>query len=144
MSDFILVDGDKALFMSFFEDAMVWGPAGKIKGSGPALLNGKKICIVGDEASVKVDGCQYLTPTYSIPGQGTLTISKLADDQKAQKTTTGSTAVILKGSMFEAEFKVDSPAQQPPPGPGGPTPDSKKKYAGQGMFITTNRKFTGV
>ena len=37
MSDFILVDGDKALFMSFFEDAMVWGPTGKIKGSGDQL-----------------------------------------------------------------------------------------------------------
>jgi hypothetical protein len=97
----------------------------------------------GDEKDVSVPGCTYMTPQYSIPGTGTLKISALAGDQKAKKTQTGGKLVLLKGSSFTAKFEVQSPAKQPPPGPGSPIPDASPQYSGSGTFITTNTKFQG-
>ena len=143
MADFILIEGDKANFMPSFGAAVVVVQPGDLKGSGPAMLNGKKICVDGDEQQVSVPGCTYMTPQYSIPGSGTLKIAALAGNQKATKTNTGNKAVLLKGGNFTAEFEVQSPAQQPPPGPGPPIPDATPKYSGSGMFLTTNTKFQG-
>ena len=143
MTDFILMEGDKANFMPAFGAAVVVVQPGDLKGSGPATLSGKKLCVDGDEKQVSVPGCAYMTPQYSIPGTGTLKISGLAGDQKAKKTQTGGKVVLLKGSMFKAEFEVQSPAKQPPPGPGAPIPDATPKYNGMGTFITTNIKFQG-
>jgi hypothetical protein len=107
-------------------------------------LNGKKLCVDGDEKKVAVSGCVYTTPQYSIPGTGTLKIAALAGNQKATKTQTGGKAVLLKGSNFTASFKVQNPAKQPPPGPGSPIPDATPEYSGMGVFITTNIKFQGA
>ncbi len=143
MPDFILIKGDKANFMPNFGAAVVVVQPGTLQGSGPATLNGKEICVNGDEKDVSVPGCTYMTPQYCIPGSGTLKIDSLAGDQKAKKTQTGSKVVLLKGSTFTAKFEVQSPAQQPPPGPGSPIPDSSTQYSGSGTFITTNTKFKG-
>jgi len=143
LPDFILIEGDKASFLPNFGAAIVVVQPGDLKGSGPATLAGKKVCVDGDEKKVSVPGCTYLTPQYSIPGTGTLKIASLAGDQKAAKTRTGGKAVLLKGSTFTAEFEVQNPAKQPPPGPGSPIPDAAPKYTGSGMFITTNTKFRG-
>ena len=143
MTDFILIDGDKAIFMPNFGQATVVVQPGKLQGSGPATLNGKKLCVDGDEKQVSVSNCMYMTPQYSIPGQGTLKIDSLASDQKAEKTSTGGKRVLLKGGSFNAKFEVQSPAKQPPPGPGSPIPDSTPSYSGSGMFQTTNTKFQG-
>lgn len=143
MPDFILIEGDKANFLPNFGAAVVVVQPGDLKGSGPATLNGKKLCVDGDEKKVSVPGCSYMTPQYSIPGTGTLKIEALAGDQKAKKTNTGGKAVLLKGSNFTAKFEVQSPAKQPPPGPGSPIPDATPQYPGSGMFITTNIKFQG-
>jgi hypothetical protein len=144
MSDFILVEGDKANFLPNFGAAIVVVQPGELKGSGPATLKGKKICVEGDEKQVSVAGCTYMTPQYSIPGTGTLKIDSLAGDQKASKTKTGDKAVLLKGGNFTAKFEVQSPAKQPPPGPGSPIPDSASQYSGKGMFVTTNTMFRGT
>ncbi len=144
MPDFILVEGDKANFLPAFGAAVVVVKPGDLKGSGPATLNGKKVCVDGDEKDVSVPGCTYMTPQYSIPGTGTLKIAALAGNQKAQKTQTGGKAVLLKGASFTAKFEVQSPAKQPPPGPGPPIPDATPQYSGNGMFITTNMKFQGT
>ncbi|MFQ5587901.1 MAG: hypothetical protein ACE5F7_03590 [Nitrospiria bacterium] len=144
MGDFILVEGDKAMFMPNFGAAIVVVQPADLTGSGPATLNGKKICVDGDEKDVSVSGVTYMTPQYSIPGTGTLKIDALAGDQKARKTNTGGKAVLLKGGNFTAKFEVQSPAQQPPPGPGSPIPDASPSYSGQGMFLTTNTKFQGT
>lgn len=144
MPDYVLIDGDTVMFMPAFAPATVVVQPGKIAGSGPATLGGKTLCVDGDEADVQVAGCMYMTPQYSIPGSGTLKIAALAADQKAQKTKTGSKLVLLVGSQFTAKFEVQSPAQQPPPGPGSPIPDATPKYSGQGMFITSNVKFKGA
>jgi len=143
MPDYILIDGDKAIFMPNFAAAVVVVQPGSLKGSGPATLNGKNMCVDGDEKSVSVPGCTYITPQYSIPGSGTLKIASLAANQKAQKTKTGSKPVLLKGGNFKAEFDVQNPAKQPPPGPGSPIPDTTMQYSGSGTFMTTNMKFQG-
>ena len=143
MPDSILLEGDKALFMPNFGAAIVVVQPGDLKGSGPATVNGKKICVDGDEKKVSVPGCTYMTPQYCIPGVGTLEIDALAGDQKASKTKTGGAPVLLKGGNFTAKFSVQTPAQQPPPGPGGPIPDSTAQYSGSGMFLTTNLTVKG-
>ena len=143
MPDFILIEGDKANFLPNFGAAIVVVQPGDLKGSGPGTINGKKICVEGDESKVEVPGCTYMTPQYSIPGTGTLKIAALAGNQKATKTNTGGKAVLLKGAMFTAKFEVQSPAKQPPPGPGSPIPDATPQYSGQGMFVTTNMKVQG-
>ena len=144
MSDFILVDGDLANFMPNFGAAIVVVQPGTFKASGPATIGGKKICVDGDEKDVSVPGCTYMTPQYSIPGTGTLKIAALAGDQKAKKTKTGGKLVLLKGSTFTAKFEVQSPAKQPPPGPGSPIPDATPEYSGNGTFITMNMKCRGT
>lgn len=143
MSDYILIDGDIVLFMPNFGVAVVASQPGNLKGSGPATLNGKKICVDGDEKEVAVPGCVYMTPQYPIPGTGTLKIDTLAANQKATKTKTGGKAVLLKGGSFTAKFEVQSPAQQPTLA--GPLPDGTPQYAGgTGMFNTMNAKFQGT
>lgn len=144
MPDFILMQGDTAEFLPAFGAATVTVQPGTLQGSGPATLSGKKICVDGDEKNVSVPGCPYFTPQYSIPGTGTLKISALAGNQKAQHTNTGGKAVLLKGATFTAEFEVQNPAKQPPPGPGSPIPDPTPKYSGNGMFKTANTKFQGT
>lgn len=109
MPDYVLLDGDKANFMPAFGAAIVVVRPGDLKGSGPATLNGKKLCIDGDEKNVSVPGCVYMTPQYSIPGTGTLKIAALAANQKAQKTKTGGKAVLLKGGTSRRSLKSKIP-----------------------------------
>lgn len=144
MADFILIDGDLAMFIPAFGAALVVVQPGTLQGSGPATIGGKKICVDGDETKVSVPGCAYIAPPYVIPGTGTLKIASLAGNQKATKTNTGSKPVLLKGAQFTAKFEVQSPAQQPPPGPGSPIPDATPQYSGNGMFVTTNVKVMGT
>lgn len=141
MPDYILIDGDKANFTPAFGLATVVVQPGNLKGSGPATLDGKKLCVDGDEKNVSVPGCAYTTAIHSIPGVGTLKIQAIVPNQKAQKTATGGKLVLLKGSNFIAKFEVQTPAQQP--APSGPVPDGTPQYIGSGSFITTNIKFQG-
>jgi len=144
MADIILIEGDQVMFLPTFGPATVVVKPGKLEGSGPATINGKKVCVEGDEGKVEVPGCIYMTPQYSIPGSGTLKIDSLAGNQTASKTATGGKPVLLKGGNFTAKFKVDSQAKQPPPGPGSPVPDATPEYSGNGMFIPTNTKVMGT
>jgi len=143
MVDLILIDGDRAIFLPTFGAAVVVVKPGELKASGPASLNGKKLCVDGDEKKVEVPGCAYMTPSFSIPGTGTLKIASLAGNQKAQKTKSGGKLVLLKGGSFTAKFEVQSPAKQPNP-PGPPVPDASPQYSGTGSFVTTNAKFQGT
>ncbi len=142
MSDFVLMDGDKANFIPAFGAAIVMVQPGIMKGSGPGTISGSKMCVDGDEADLSVPGCTYMTPQYTVPGTGTIKISALASNQKATKTKTGDKLVLLKGASFTAKFEVQSPAQQVTAS--GPVPDSAPEYSGNGMFITSNTKFTGT
>lgn len=138
MGDLVLIDGDQALFLPAFGAATVVVQPGRLTGSGPLQVTGKRACIDGDEGSVSVPGCAYTAPPYVIPGTGTLAISALAQDQLAPNSATGGVKLMVKGSQFTAQFSVDAPAMQPPPGPGSPIPDSTPKYSGSGSFQTTN------
>ncbi len=135
--DFVLIDGDQALFQPTFGVATVVVLPGSLQASGPATLNGSKLCVAGDEASVSVKGCVYLAPPFVIPGTGSLEIASLGADQQASSTKTGAKAPLLVGGSFTARFKVESPAQQPTAA--GPVPDSTPSYQGSGRFLTTNR-----
>jgi hypothetical protein len=141
VSDFILIDSDTVNFQPNFGAAIVVVRPGIFQGSGPATVNGKKICVDGDEKDVSVPGCTYTTPQYSIPGTGTLKIAALAENQKAGKTQTGGKMVLLKGGNFTAKFEVQNPAKQPQAP--APIPDATPEYSGNGTFITTNLKFKG-
>lgn len=145
MSKFILLDDDKANFNPTFGLATVVVRLGDLKASGKSTLNGKKVCIDGDEKNVSVPSCVYTTPIHSIPGTGTLKIAALGGDQKAKKTNSGGKPVLLKGSTFTAKFEVQNPAKKPPSAPGEPpTPDPTPQYSGTGTFITTNTKWQGT
>jgi len=144
MTDKILVEGDIANFLPAFTPAVVVVQPGQMKASGPATIGGKKICIDGDESKLEVPGCQYVTPTYPIPGTGTLKISKLAGDQKAKHSTVGGTAMLLLGSQFDATFEVQSKASQVPPSGGPPVFDGKGSYDGKGSFVAANATVSGT
>lgn len=141
MTDFILVDGDIVNFNPTFGNATVTVKPGNLSGSSKAKVDSKPVCVEGDESNVSVPGCAYIAGNFSTPGTGTLKISALGGDQKAVKTKIGGKSVLLKGTQFTAQFEVQTPAQQPPPGPGSPTPDPVKQYVGTGTFQTTNTKW---
>jgi hypothetical protein len=136
--DFVLLDGDQALFLPNFGTATVVVQPGRLTGSGPMKSAGRRVCVDGDEGSVIVPGCLYMTPQYSIPGSGTLAISSLASDQLAPTSTAGGAKMMVKGSGFTAKFSVQVPAMQPPPGPGSPIPDATPVYSGSGWFQSSN------
>jgi hypothetical protein len=144
MTDHVLIDGDLAIFRSSFGAATVVVRPGTLTASGPGTLRNKKLCVDGDEASVVVRGCMYMTPQYTIPGAGTLEIARLADNHRAEKTSTGDKKVLLVGGTFTAKFTVLSPAQQPPPGAGPPVPDVLTQYSGTGSFVSTNTLLRGT
>ena len=138
MDDFILIEGDQVIFLPNFGAATVVVKPGQLKGSGPCTLNGKKLCIVGDEAGVSVPGCTYTAGPFTIPGVGTLKVASLGANHTARQTNTGGRPLLLKGSNFIARFEVQTAAKQPPRGPGAPIPDSAAQYTGAGQFATTN------
>lgn len=145
MSDFIIIDGDQAIFQSTVGIAQVIPLPGRIMAKGGASLNQKKVCVEGDEASVLVAGVVYFTPIYSIPGVGNLLIDRLGPDQVARHTRSNGKAALLKGSNFFSKLQVVTPAQQPPPGTAPPVPDPMPEYmGGQGTFVTANCKFKGT
>jgi hypothetical protein len=135
--DFVLLDGDQALFQPAFGAAVVVVRPGVLRGSGPATVNGKAVAIDGDEASAAVRGCLYQSAAYPIPGTGTLEVATLAGDQRSQTSRAGDQPLLLVGGTFTARFRVQAPAQQPTPS--GPVPDPLTEYSGRGQFLTSNR-----
>lgn len=137
MIDRILLDGDSVTFLPTFMGAMVTPLPGFIRGSGPAKHQGRKVCVAGDEHSVTVRGCAYLTPAFPLPGIGTLSIAALAPNQTAVQASSGGKKLLRVGAKFQAKFTVTSPALLPPIG----TPDPLPQYLGFGFFVSRNRMF---
>jgi Contractile injection system spike tip protein len=142
MSDYILITGDKAAFNPTFGQAIVAVRPGDLMGTGKHKINQKIVCVSGDEKAVIVPACSYMTPQYSIPGVGMLTIESLASNQKAKKAKSGGKPVLLKGASFQAKFQVTVPAQQP--SVPNPIPDTTTQYSGTGSFISTNLEVQGT
>jgi len=138
MGDFILMEGDKAIFDQIFGAAIVVVQPGTLLATGPATINGKKVCVQGDESKVSVSGCSYSMPPFA-NGVGTLEIAALAANQIATKTNSGDKAVLLVGSKFQARFVVTVKAMDP-----NRVPDANSQYPGTGSFTTMNTLFTGT
>lgn len=110
MSDYLLKDGDIAQFDPAFANRTLIQPAqGKLRASGHATVGGKRVCVLGDEASVVVQNVSYAIPGYS-PGKGVLTIKSLQADQQARVTSSGGKKVLLRGSRFVAQLAPTQPA----------------------------------
>ncbi len=142
MPDYILIDGDMAMFLPSFGAATVVVQPGTLTASGTGTRSRKKLCVDGDEANVSVPGCTYTASPYTIPGTGTLKIDALGGDQVARKTQTGGKKVLLVGSTFTAKFEVQSAAKVTVNGV--TTQDTAPSYTGSGSFVTTNTKFRGA
>lgn len=136
--DFVIVNGDQAVFDPSFPPASVIAPPGIVTGTAKGKVSGLVACVEGDEASVVVAGAVYVTPAFPIPGVGTLTIESLGPGQKAQKGKSGGRAFILRGSKFRARFQVSAPATVI--SGGNPVPDPTPVYSGTGSFITTDTR----
>ena len=144
MADFILITGDKAVFNGILGEAFIIQPAiltANLAGTGTKKINGKKVCISGDERQVKLY-CSYVTKIHTSPGVGMLTISSLADNNIAKKTKSKGQPVMLKGATFKAKFQVAVPAMQP--SAPSPIPDATPQYNGTGTFISKNLKVKGI
>lgn len=125
MSRQIVVDGDPLKFESLFPPRTVTPSApAKINGSGHATINGKSICVKGDEAKVKVPA------TYEYGafkgGQGNITIKELASDQIASDCISGA-KILIKGKKYTALFTYTVPAKDPKGNPDPSPPDSEGK-----------------
>jgi hypothetical protein len=142
MPDFILLSGDTANFLPSFGPAMVTVMPGMIMGTGArSKATGKIFCVAGDEKSVMVLGCPYISGAYSAPGTGILKILALAPNQVALRTKSAGKPVLLKGQMFDAIFEVMAPALNPAIG----APDPMIQYpGGKGMFVSTNVRVKGT
>lgn len=136
--DFVIITSDKAIFDPSFPPATVTAPPGVITGTAKIKASNMVACIAGDESSVVVSGAVYFTPSFPIPGAGTLTIESLGPDQKATKAKSNGTVLILKGTKFRARFQVSAPAQVVVSG--STVPDPTPIYSGTGSFITTNTR----
>lgn len=135
----LVIDGDVLQFEPQFGTRLVTldvTPA-RIAASGRATVDGKRVCIVGDEAKVLLSA-SYSTPTHSIVGTGTVTISALAADQVADNCH-NALPLITQGSKFTALFTPVIPAQQPGT---PPTPDSAPPSTGSGQFVVQQKTCT--
>ena len=136
----ILVDGDAVIFDPKFGAATITVPAAPVPlpGSSSLTLDGKKICIQGDEKKVVVPGCTYFTSQYSIPGAGKLEIAALHQNQCSRHLKDRGKAVLLKGVQFTAKFTVTAPASKPPSGTSPPKKDTTTSYTGKGRFVVAD------
>ncbi|MEM7013417.1 MAG: hypothetical protein AAF585_18250 [Verrucomicrobiota bacterium] len=137
--DFVILDGDQAVFLPQQGAATVTPFPGIMRASGPATSMKLKACVEGDESKVRVPGVPYFTPVYSVPGMGQLEIQSLGVGQTASSATSGNKAFILKGATFHSKFTVTAPATTPAP---ASTPDPMMIYTGGvGNFETKNFTF---
>ncbi|MHA0273209.1 hypothetical protein [Enterobacter ludwigii] len=131
MSNYIVIDGDPLEFDSLFGiNTVTLTSIPEIRGSGEATIEGKKICIYGDEKNVSVSA-SYSNASYPTKGIGRIVITVLAGDQQADFATT-TTPVILVGSKFTASFTPEVPAS----GSNGPDPVTAPS-TGTGIFINS-------
>ncbi|MCP1293300.1 MULTISPECIES: hypothetical protein [unclassified Chromobacterium] len=138
MMDIVIVDGTALVFEPMFGNRIVTpcGPA-QLRGSGHPTIQGRKVCVAGDEKQVQVNAI-YTTATHTIPGNGVITIS-LTANQQATHVKSGA-SWVLKGQQFIAQFRPTTPAQQPGT---PPVPDVTTPSLGKGQFMPTQSVVRG-
>jgi hypothetical protein len=133
-SKVVLVTGDRAIYLPQFGAATVQVRPGILAGSASTFkIGGQAACLQGDEASVAVPGCLYVTPTYPIAGVGTVSVARLGPDQRAAGIRVKGMAFLVGGDRFVARFDVKRPATVLLPN-GSSVPDPRPSYTGQGYF----------
>lgn len=138
MSNLVVIDGDGLTFNPQLGAITITPPPRpQIRGSGEASIEGKKVCIVGDEERVSFTVDYTRPPFVASPGKGTLTIKALASDQQAASATAPA-PMILVGSQFTTQFQPTTPAQDPQ---GKPDTDLKA-VTGVGTFNNSQKFVT--
>lgn len=134
MSNLVVIDGDALTFNPQLDAMITITPPSqpRISGSGEASIEGKKVCIVGDEKQVSFTVDYIKPPFVASPGKGTLTIKALASDQQA-KFAMAPAPMILVGSQFTTQFQPTKPAQDPQ----GKPDRELKAVTGVGTFINS-------
>ncbi len=102
-----------------------------MRATGHAKINGRRVCVMGDEKQVQVPAT-YVMPGHT-PGTGMLTIMTLLPNQQAPLYRSRA-GLILKGQEFIARFTPLVPAMSTTP---TPVPDPPTPGIGKGRFITT-------
>ncbi|MIP16305.1 hypothetical protein CRQ32_21455 [Salmonella enterica] len=133
MSNLVVIDGDGLTFNPQMGAITITPPPQpRIRGSGEASIEGKKVCIVGDEEQVSFTVDYIKPPFVTSPGNGTLTIKSLASDQQATFATAPA-PIIVVGSQFTTQFQPVKAAMDPQ---GKPDKDLKA-VTGVGTFINS-------
>jgi hypothetical protein len=134
--DFIIKTGDKIKINIPPPTVVpsVQSPLPLIGSAKASLVDNMAACVEGDETPKALLSPQpYTEPPFVTPGTGTITI-KIAATNKSAATKDDSKSLLLKGSTFQVEFQVVSPAIDPTTG----TPDPKLKKQGTAQFLTDN------
>ncbi|MBL3655536.1 hypothetical protein [Fulvivirga sediminis] len=134
MPDQIIIDKDIVVFTPVFGNAVVAVKPGVIRGTGKTTIKGKPVCVKDDIKQVSVTNCAYVAGVF-VGGFGTLKIKKLQGKQLTKKVSSGGKEIILKGSIFEAEFQVTIKAKDP----ATTNPDPMSTYKGFGKFLPVNK-----
>lgn len=107
-------------------------------GTGETVLAaGPPICLEGDQIppTVRVP-MPYTSPPFVTPGVGTLQLVIVPPVNLTVQTTSEGKSILLKGTVFNAIFQVETPAMQPTPA--GPVPDPLLVKPGIAEYIVTN------
>ncbi|KWI32623.1 hypothetical protein WM04_13490 [Burkholderia ubonensis] len=134
MMSLVVVDGDALAFEPQFGDRMVTlvDPP-MIRGTGLATIGGVKVCIEGDEAKVRLKAI-YSTSTYTVPGNGIVTIKALDSSQMASGCTSPMSVITKGRQKFTASFTPAKPAMTPS---SPSTADAAPPSDGKGEFVTS-------
>jgi Contractile injection system spike tip protein len=119
---------------------------GKLKATGKATIQGKKICLKDDFKSAK-EKVAYMAAQFPIPGSGgELLIKALLPVQISRKLRSGGKPVILQTAVAQGLYKVKGKAFIFQPVAPVPVPkfDNAKEYKGFSKFKTTNKKVRGT
>ena len=110
------------------------------KGGGKIKAKGKKVCVYGDEKSIKIETKYMFPPFFPVPGKGIATIWTLTPGQVCQKTRINNKPVIMKGDVFITKFEVKKKAFIILPN-GSKQEDPLPFHIGLGKFTTSQDKF---
>lgn len=136
-ADFIIKTGDM-IRITIFPPAIVpllMSPIPLIGTSKDFMVNTMPVCLEGDELPLMLKvPLPYTAPPFVTPGMGTVSVT-LTPLNKTLQTKNGK-AILIKGTLFVAEFQVSAPAMQPMVP--SPIPDPVLKKPGIAEFITTN------
>jgi hypothetical protein len=138
MSDYVLIDGDKAIFRPRSARPLVVVQPGKLAASGPATLGGARRLRRRRREQRVVPGCMYMTPAHD-PRH------RHPRDRRPRRRPQGPEDEAPAASRCSSSAAPSPPASRsraPPsshrPAPAAPIPDAAPEYSGSGFFVTTN------